>query len=137
MENQIIAYGKMLPEFKRQAAQLIMEKLPGQSKAGQSAVNRFLKKEHSRLCRWYFALMMGFLSISEFSHLFKAIKSAFSLKELKIRGVGAEQLLELSLLLISLFKNLMIRASGALENEMEEPAKTALSKNVKPKEKLL
>ena len=137
MKTPIIVYNKMLPEFKRQAAKVIVEKLPGHSRAGRSAINRFLQKEHPCLSRWYSALMLGLLSAEEFSRLFRAIKAAFSLKELKSRGVGQEQILEVVLLLIRLFKSLMINTSGALKNEEEKPAAPAGRKNFKPKEKLL
>lgn len=137
MKTPIIVYNKMLPEFKRQAAKVIVEKLPGHSRAGRSAINRFLQKEHPCLSRWYSALMLGLLSAEEFSRLFRAIKAAFSLKELKSRGVGQQQILEVVLLLIRLFKSLMINTSGALKNEEEKPAAPAGRKNFKCKEKLL
>ena len=137
MKTPIIDYNKMLPEFKRRAAQVIVEKLPGHSRAGRSAINRFLQKEHPCLSRWYSALMLGLLSAEEFSRLFRAIKTAFSLKELKSRGVGQVQILEVVLLLIRLFKSLMINTSGALKNEEEKPAAPAGRKNFKRKEKLL
>lgn len=137
MENQIIAYSKMLPEFKREAAQILIEKLPGHSRAGRSAINRFLQKEHPCLSRWYSALMLGLLSAEEFSRLFRAIKATFSLKELKSRGVGQVQILEVVLLLIRLFKSLMINTSGALKNEEEKPSAPAGRKNYKRKKKLL
>ena len=137
MKTPIIVYNKMLPEFKRQAAQVIVEKLPGHSRAGRSAINRFLQKEHPCLSRWYSALLLGLLSAEDFSRLFSAIKAAFSLKELKSRGVGREQILEVVLLLIRLFKSLMINTSGALKNEEEKPAAPAGRKNFKRKEKLL
>lgn len=127
----------MLPEFKRQAAKVIVEKLPGHSRAGRSAINRFLQQKHPCLSRWYSALMLGLLSAEEFSRLFRAIKAAFSLKALKSRGVGQQQILEVVLLLIRLFKSLMINTSGALKNEEEKPAAPAGRKNFKCKEKLL
>ena len=137
MKTPIIVYNKMLPEFKRQAAQVIVEKFPGHSRAGRSAINRFLQKEHPCLSRWYSALLLGLLSAEEFSRLFRAIKAAFSLKELKSRGAGQVQILEVVPLLIRLFKSLMINTSGALKNEEEKPAAPAGRKNFKPKEKLL
>ena len=137
MENQIIAYSKMLPEFKRQAAQILIEKLPGHSRAGQAAINNFLQKKQASLRRWHLALILRVLSAAEFKRLFQGIKSAFSLKKLKSRGLGQEQLLEVALLLISLFKNLMIQTSGSLENEMEKSLTKDSSNNVKPKEEQL
>lgn len=133
MNKQIIVYNKMLPELKRQAAQVIVEKLPGHSRACRSAINRFLEQKHNCLSRWYTALLLGFLSAEDFSRLFSAIKAAFSLNELKSRGVRQEQILEVVLLLISLLKNIMINASGALNNE--KPAAPDRSMNIKLKGK--
>lgn len=136
MKKPIIVYNKMLPVFKRQAAQVIVEKLPGHSRAGRNAINKFLQKEHTCLSRWYSALILGLLSAEEFSRLFRAIKAAFSLKELKSRGIGQEQILEVVLLLIRLFKSIMINMSGALKNEEVKLAVPARRKNIKLKEKL-
>ncbi|WP_276360185.1 hypothetical protein [Daejeonella sp. H1SJ63] len=119
MKNQITVYNKMLPEFKRQAIQLIVEKLPAHRRAGQIAINNFLQKENSCLNRWHIALILGFLSIAEFGHLFGVLKDAFSLKDLKGR-VSPEKILELTRLLIRLFKSLMIKSSGASQNEEED-----------------
>lgn len=121
MKNQITVYNKMLPEFKRQALQLIIEKLPAHRRAGQIAINSFLQKENSCLNRWHTALILGFLSISEFAHLFRVLKDAFSLKDLKGR-VSPEKILELTRLLTGLFKSLMIKSSGASRNEEEDLA---------------
>lgn len=133
MNKQIIVYNKMLPEFKRQAAQVIVEKLPAHRRAGRTAINNFLQKEHSCLNRWHIALILGFMSIGEFSRLFGAIKEAFSLKELKNRGVGLEKILEVTRLLIELFKSLMINTSGAFKNEEENPADPAKKMDDEPK----
>ncbi|MCF8451739.1 MAG: hypothetical protein K9G42_00975 [Pedobacter sp.] len=137
MDNQIINYSKMLPEFKRQAAQILIEKLPGHSRVGKAAISSFLQKKKTCLRRWHVALALRLLSAADFNRLFQGIRAAFSLKKLISRGVGQEQILEVALLLIRLFKSLMINTSGAnipAEDQEKDPG----TKNfVKPKEKKL
>jgi len=123
----------MLPEFKRQAAQILIEKLPGHSRAGKAAINNFLQKKQIRLRRWHVALALRLLAPADFNRLFQGIRAAFSLKKLISRGVGQEQILEVALLLIRLFKNLMISTSGAIKQETVPGARDF----VKPKEEQL
>ncbi|MDP3467056.1 MAG: hypothetical protein Q8S11_01900 [Daejeonella sp.] len=137
MDNQIINYSKMLPEFKRQAAQILIEKLPGHSRAGKAAINQFLQKKQTCLRGWHIALIFRFLSVAEFNHLFQGLRTAFSLKKLKSRGVGQEQIMEVTQLLIRLFKSLMINTSGAFIPEREQETDPGTREFVKPKEEQL
>lgn len=126
----------MLLEFKIQAAQLIAENLPGHFKTSRALLNGFLKKEYLELKNWYLLLITGIISEEQFIRLFKCLKSAFSLKDLKRRGVSAEKINELTPIILNLLKETMI-IMGRIWKEDKEQASGGVNPSItNPKEKL-
>ncbi len=120
MEKTTIIYNRMLGEFKSQAALLITENLPGHFKVLRALLNRFLKEEYLQLKNSYVLMITGLLSEEQFKCIFSCIKSAFSLKELKRRGVPSEKIKELALLILSLLKDTMIRMCRTWKEDKDQ-----------------
>ncbi|MHB1178208.1 MAG: hypothetical protein ACYCZO_07740 [Daejeonella sp.] len=129
MEKTTHVYSKVLPVFKRRAAQLIAQNLPGHVKASKAALNQFLQKKGSGLHRWYIALVAGILTAAEFSRLFTAIKTTFSLKKLNRRGVAPDKIHEMVMLITSLLKEILITMSGASIADKAIPQNGKQNKN--------
>lgn len=135
MEKTPIIYNKMLREFKSQAAQLITENLPGHFKVLKALLNRFLKEKYLQLKNSYVLLITGILSEEQFKCLFSCIKSAFSLKELKRRGVSSEKIKEIALLILSLLKDIMIIMCRIWKEDKEQVSTGVNQSITNPKEK--
>lgn len=101
----------MIAEFKRSASTLLENHIPGKLHLARKDINQFLHWERHRLSRWYSGLITGVLSAEEFGKLFNTIKNSFPLKNLKIAGISAEQLLEIAILLRKLFRAMMISSA--------------------------
>ncbi len=134
MEKTPLIYGKMLLDFKSQACRLIANNLPGHFKSSRALLNKFLKEKRLDIKNSYILLVTGLLSEDQFIRLFSGMKAAFSLKDLKNRGVPAEKIKELTRLIFNLLEDTMI-IMGRIWKEDKAEARAKLKASTNPKEK--
>lgn len=97
-----------LAAFRRNAATLLEEQIPGKVHLARQDINTFLKKEKDKLRRWHYGLILNLITSEEFGKLFSGLRNSLFLKKLKQAGLSAEQLIELTQLLRKLFRAMMI-----------------------------
>lgn len=114
-----ISHTKLTAEFKRQAAVLMEQHIPGKVHLARRDVHHFLLTEKRKLYGWYCAMIYRFISFEEFGSLFGGVKQSFELRYLKLAGLSPEQLRELTELLRKLYRAMIISSVQSLHSEFE------------------
>jgi len=102
----------MLIEYRREASKLIASLPKGSIRETNATLRRFIETENETLRRWYNALQMRLLHISEYEKLISGFVKRLKFNRLKKKGVDAKQVKALVQELLLLFRNISGQRSG-------------------------
>lgn len=101
MQDSIVNYTNLMKLFLREAKKLIAVLPKGSIRETNAALKRFLETESLR--RWYNALHVRLLKITEFESLLNKISSRLQFKGLNKKGLNNDEVKNLRYELLSLF----------------------------------